>query len=232
MRGSDVGDIRSERSTGGDHRLAQQRQLAGAVPVERLRTFGDISSGYRRRRQRLDRRHGRSRRREFPDVRVLATENRGFAAANNRGLEVVDAEWVLFLNPDTRILSGTLEELVSLLRARPAVGLAGVRQVDENGVLDPTMRRFPNAVRSLFESLGAERLPFHASWLGERVLDVRPLRPRDSVRLDEWIVHARTQGGDRRRRPYGRAVLPLLRGDRLLPCGCGRQAGASSIFPR
>ena len=33
------------------------------------------------------------------------------------------------------------------------------------------MRRFPNAVRSLSVSLGAERLPFHASWLGERVLD-------------------------------------------------------------
>ena len=45
-------------------------------------------------------------RREFPHVRVLTELNRGFAAANNRGLEVVDGEWVLFLNPDTRILSG------------------------------------------------------------------------------------------------------------------------------
>src|SRR6478672_3609588 len=47
--------------------------------------------------------------RDFPDVRVVATENHGFAAANNRGLEIVDAEWILFLNPDTEILSGTLE---------------------------------------------------------------------------------------------------------------------------
>jgi GT2 family glycosyltransferase len=111
--------------------------------------------------------------REFPDVRVVKTENRGFAAANNRGLEVVDADWVLFINPDTRILSGTLEELVSLLRARPKVGLAGVRQIDENGVLDPTMRRFPNAIRSLFVSFGAEKLPFRSSWAGERVLDLQ-----------------------------------------------------------
>jgi GT2 family glycosyltransferase len=110
-------------------------------------------------------------RREFPDVRVVVTENRGFAAANNRGLEVVDAEWVLFLNPDTRILSGTFEELVDRLRADPAVGLAGVRQLDENGDLDLTMRRFPNAARLLCESLGVERLPFHSSWLGQRVLD-------------------------------------------------------------
>ena len=109
--------------------------------------------------------------REFPDVRVLAAENRGFAAANNRGLEVVDAEWILFLNPDTKILSGTLEELVSVLRARPTVGIAGVRQIDENGVLDATMRRYPSVVRSLSAGLGGERLPFDASWLGERVLE-------------------------------------------------------------
>jgi GT2 family glycosyltransferase len=109
--------------------------------------------------------------RRFPEVRVVRTENRGFAAANNRGLAVVDAEWVLFLNPDTRILSGTLEEIIELLRARTGVGLAGVRQVDENGVLDPTMRRFPNAARALFTSIGAERLPLVGSWLGERVLD-------------------------------------------------------------
>ena len=64
-------------------------------------------------------------RREFPDVRVLTTENRGFAAANNRGLEVVDAEWVLFLNPDTRILSGTLEELVSSASSTPGGGTRG-----------------------------------------------------------------------------------------------------------
>jgi GT2 family glycosyltransferase len=109
--------------------------------------------------------------RDFPDVRVVATENHGFAAANNRGLEIVDAEWILFLNPDTEILSGTLEELVSLLRARPRVGLAGVKQIDENGVMDPTIRRFPTVARTLAVSLGAERLPLHRSWLSERELD-------------------------------------------------------------
>jgi GT2 family glycosyltransferase len=123
--------------------------------------------------------------REFPDVHVVKTENRGFAAANNRGLEVVDADWVLFLNPDTRILTGTLEELVSLLGERPKVGLAGVKQIDENGVLDPTMRRFPTAIRSLFVSLGVEKLPFHSSWTGERVLD---LELYDHESLCDWTV--------------------------------------------
>ena len=34
-------------------------------------------------------------------ARVVACENHGFAYANNRGLEHVTGEWVLFLNPDT-----------------------------------------------------------------------------------------------------------------------------------
>ena len=124
-------------------------------------------------------------RREFPYVRVIETENRGFAFANNRGLEVVDGEWVLFLNPDTSILSGSLEELVSLLRERPRVGLAGVKQIDEDGVMDPTMRRFPSVIRMFCESLGAERLPFHASWTGQRVLD---LELYDHERPCDWTV--------------------------------------------
>jgi GT2 family glycosyltransferase len=123
--------------------------------------------------------------REFPDVRVVSTENRGFAYANNRGLDVVEADWVLFLNPDTKILTGNLEELVTLLRERPTVGLAGVRQIDEKGVMDPTMRRFPHAVRSLFVSVGAEKLPFRSSWFGERVLD---LAAYDRENVCDWTV--------------------------------------------
>jgi len=109
--------------------------------------------------------------RELPQARVVVTENRGFAAANNRGLEVADAEWTLFLNPDTEIVAGSLGELVSVLRNRPTVGMAAVRQITGDGELFPTIRRSPNALRSLMEALGSERAPFRASWLGERELD-------------------------------------------------------------
>jgi N-acetylglucosaminyl-diphospho-decaprenol L-rhamnosyltransferase len=110
--------------------------------------------------------------REFPDARTITCENRGFAYANNRGLRTVDADWVLLLNPDTEILEGSLADLIDRLRSRPWVGLVGVRQLTSDGRLFPTIRRFPNATRSLFEALGSERFPFRASWLGERELDL------------------------------------------------------------
>ena len=107
---------------------------------------------------------------EFPAARVISSRNRGFAHANNRGAMASDARYVLFLNPDTEIREGTLEDLVRALDDRPSVGLVGVKQYTSGGVLYPTARRFPSATRALAEALWSERWPFHAAWLGEREL--------------------------------------------------------------
>jgi N-acetylglucosaminyl-diphospho-decaprenol L-rhamnosyltransferase len=110
---------------------------------------------------------------EFPHARVVRCANRGFAQANNCALRTVDSKWVLFLNPDTEILDGTLAGLIEGLSARPTVGLVGVRQVTADGQLFPTIRRFSTAIRWFFEAIGSEKFPFRASWLGERELDMR-----------------------------------------------------------
>jgi GT2 family glycosyltransferase len=107
----------------------------------------------------------------FPQARVVSSPNRGFAYGNNRGLEYTSARYALLLNPDTEILQGTLAELVATLDARPEIGLAGVRQIDAEGVPLPTIRRFPNAARALGEALASESWPVHPRWAGERVLD-------------------------------------------------------------
>jgi N-acetylglucosaminyl-diphospho-decaprenol L-rhamnosyltransferase len=110
---------------------------------------------------------------DFPEARTISCPNRGFAYANNCGLRTVQADWVLFLNPDTEILEGSFAELLDRLGPRSTVGLVGVRQLTSDGEVYPTIRRFPNAIRSLFEALASERFPFRASWLGERELDLR-----------------------------------------------------------
>jgi GT2 family glycosyltransferase len=108
---------------------------------------------------------------EFPDVRLIRCHNGGFAYANNRGLMTCDARYVLFLNPDTEILQGSLSDLVTRMDECPSVGLVGVRQVDDEGRLDMTIRRFPNALRALGDALSAERLPGRPHWLGEREIE-------------------------------------------------------------
>ena len=109
--------------------------------------------------------------RDFPQARVLCVENRGFAHANNRGLATVRARYVLFLNPDTEIVSGSFAELVKAMDMRSTVGLIGCRQLTPDGELYPTIRRFPTAGRMLWEALGSERYPIRRPWMGERELD-------------------------------------------------------------
>src|SRR5690349_4710535 len=105
-------------------------------------------------------------RRELPSARVIPCENHGFAYANNRAVLTCDARYVLFLNPDTEILSGTFEALLRELDARPEIGLAGVRQVTADGELHETIRYFPNALRLLGDALGLERIRRRPRWLG------------------------------------------------------------------
>jgi GT2 family glycosyltransferase len=122
--------------------------------------------------------------REFPQARVVRNENRGFAHANNRGFEISDAPYTLFLNPDTEIRTGTFSDLLDALAARPSVGLVGCRQVTSDGTLYPTIRRFPTPVRQLCEAFGSERLPVRPSWAGHRELD--PAAYERETRCD-WV---------------------------------------------
>jgi N-acetylglucosaminyl-diphospho-decaprenol L-rhamnosyltransferase len=120
----------------------------------------------------------------FPEARVLRCENRGFAYGNNQAFHESTAPFVLFVNADAEILSGSLAGLVDDLRSRPRVGLVGVRAIGPDGQVNPTIRRFPSAIRMLFEALGSERFPFRASWLGEREVDRRAYE-RETV--CDWV---------------------------------------------
>jgi GT2 family glycosyltransferase len=85
-------------------------------------------------------------RREFPEVElVCADRNLGFGAANNLALRQARGEFVLFLNPDARLLPGTLQALCEQLRKNADIGAVGCRMLDEQGQTQPLMNQsFPS----------------------------------------------------------------------------------------
>ena len=100
-------------------------------------------------------------------VTLLPGENLGFGAANNRALahgDVCDSRYVLFLNPDTEVLDGSLAELLDACDRRPEDGLFTVRQVDEHGELIKSLFHFPSPARYWLETM---------RWLRRRDLGTR-----------------------------------------------------------
>ncbi len=124
--------------------------------------------------------------REWPDVDVRRGTNAGFAAANNDALSRVRGRYVLLLNPDIEIVSGTFEALVRALDERPDVGIASVIQRAPDGSLDYSIRRDPRPLRMLGEAVAPRRLSNVVRW-GE--VETRAAR-YDSECSADWLCGA------------------------------------------
>lgn len=81
----------------------------------------------------------------FPAFRVLSQEaNLGFAAAANLGADSARGRFLLFLNPDTIVLEGSLDRLVRFALVRREAGIWGGRTVYRDGKTNPySCRRRP-----------------------------------------------------------------------------------------
>lgn len=93
---------------------------------------------------------------EFPQVHIIENKkNIGFGAANNVALTKATGEFILFLNPDMRVMPGSLEKMVQYMREHTDVGIASCRLTDENGATnaDAKPRRFPRLLDQLAVTL-------------------------------------------------------------------------------
>ncbi len=86
--------------------------------------------------------------------------NRGFAAACNQGAAGLDADLILFLNPDTRLFDDSLALPLAHL-AEPAharTGIAGIQIIDEAGRVARSCARFPTVRHFACQALAIDRL--------------------------------------------------------------------------
>jgi len=80
----------------------------------------------------------------LPLSMIWNISNRGFAAACNQGAEGSLADYLLFLNPDTRVFDDTLSKSVAWMESpeNSRTGILGVQLLDEDGKISPTCARF------------------------------------------------------------------------------------------
>ena len=71
-----------------------------------------------------------------PWIRYLRQErNKGFVGACNRGASAAAGKYLIFLNNDTRVLPGWLDELIGAFQLFPKAGLVGSKLVNDDGSL-------------------------------------------------------------------------------------------------
>ncbi|MDA8089050.1 MAG: glycosyltransferase family 2 protein [Nitrospiraceae bacterium] len=83
---------------------------------------------------------------ELPLKVIHNAVNLGFAAACNQGALEAEADYLLFLNPDTRLYRDSLWRPVAFMQ-RPEnerIGIVGVQLEDESGNVSITCARFPS----------------------------------------------------------------------------------------
>jgi N-acetylglucosaminyl-diphospho-decaprenol L-rhamnosyltransferase len=78
-------------------------------------------------------------------VRVVALErNVGFGAAINVGLGVTTARYVLWMNPDGRLVGGNVASLLAWMDEHVEVGVVGGKVLDPDGAVQRSVRAFPS----------------------------------------------------------------------------------------
>ncbi len=76
--------------------------------------------------------------------------NLGFAKANNIGLQKAQGRYILLLNPDMRLFSDSLTNLVAWMDTHTDAGIVGGRLLTPDGETVPHVRRFPRLTDQLF----------------------------------------------------------------------------------
>ena len=109
---------------------------------------------------------------DLPVTIVVNPGNAGFARACNRGWRMGAAPYVLFLNPDTTIVRGAIDELVHALAADDQVGVVGPRLVNEEGALELSQHRFPSVASTFGRALYLHRVPGGSAFPRETVTDL------------------------------------------------------------
>ena len=125
---------------------------------------------------------------EFPEVNFIASSaNVGFAAGNNIGIKKTSGKYIMLMNPDIAVFSGSLEALVKFMDENLGAGLAGPKLLNPDRSVQCSAYRFPKKVTPIYRRTVAGKLPS-----GVRELERYLINDWDRVgaREIDWLLGA------------------------------------------
>ena len=104
---------------------------------------------------------------KLPMTFVSLKHNRGFAKANNIGIEKksMQSTSLLLLNPDTIVHPGAISTMFEALMSASNIGVVGAHLLNPDGTTQPSVRRFPTVPVFAWLLLKLARLfPYASFW--------------------------------------------------------------------
>jgi GT2 family glycosyltransferase len=92
-------------------------------------------------------------------TQLYQSTNEGFGKGNNRGIEMTKGQYVLLLNPDTKMAPDTIQVMMDFMKQRPDIGIATCKLMKANGELDWACRRsFPDPAVAFYRLSGLSKI--------------------------------------------------------------------------
>jgi len=90
-------------------------------------------------------------REKFPRVRLVENQvNLGFARANNQAISLSSGEYLLLLNPDTKVKDEAIPPMLSFMNAHAKAGLVGGQLLNADESKQNSIANFPSLATELF----------------------------------------------------------------------------------
>jgi len=89
---------------------------------------------------------------------IQNSENFGYTYANNQGIKNAKGEYLFFLNPDTLVPNGVINNLLSEIQDDKDCGAIAPQLRFPDGRIQNSCRRFPRRRDILYESIGLSKL--------------------------------------------------------------------------
>lgn len=120
-------------------------------------------------------------------ITIQSVKNGGFAYGNNLGIKVARGKYVIILNPDIAITTGTIEKMFEFAESRPDVGMIGPKLIYPDKAIQYSCRRFPNTFVPLYRRTIFGKLPLAKNFVDQYLMtDI----DHNQTREVDWLFGA------------------------------------------
>lgn len=140
---------------------------------------------------------------------LVENKNVGFGIANNQGMKMAKGEYILLLNPDTKVSPDNFQVMMDFMVTRPDIGISTCKLIKADGSIDMASRRSEPNPKAAFYRLSGLQFIFPKTF---GIYNALNKNPEESHELDACVgaymfmsrdCYEKTQGFDEKYFMYG-----------------------------